>query len=180
MSKKDVLRFYCSESKPQRLSFLIVGSSESISLLKPAILIENKNKYFGRLQPQFCESIESIKVSATPDLYTDFIVILLDPLDSAIISRQEDTMLQIDPAFFCGRLCIVNCNSGSNPSHWKVQQNYFTLISEKYQLNLINGDISIPGTCSYLAEQIMILVASVCGYKTGCFVPLDPFKMFHE
>uniref|UniRef100_A0A1B6D1G1 Uncharacterized protein n=1 Tax=Clastoptera arizonana TaxID=38151 RepID=A0A1B6D1G1_9HEMI len=87
MSKKDVLRFYCSESKPQRLSFLIVGSSESISLLKPAILIENKNKYFGRLQPQFCESIESIKVSATPDLYTDFIVILLDPLDSAIISR---------------------------------------------------------------------------------------------
>lgn len=169
----EKLTFFCNETPFERLSILVVTTGEFTSKLKDAMLLENKNSYNGRLQINFCESIENILTSSYQNLAVDFIAVVLDLRNSDCIDLVEDSIRSVDSLYLCGRLCLVNGTNNLHSSETGIPSDAVVQLSQKYSINLINGDVLTPLNCMSLAKRIMILATSAAGYKTGIPLNLD-------
>lgn len=167
------LTFFGNGTPFERLSILVVTTGEFTSKLKDSMLLENKNSYDGRLQINFCESVEYILTSSYQNLTADFIAVVLDLRNSDCIDIVEDSIRSVDSLYLCGRFCLVNGTNNLRPSEIGIPPDAVVQLSQKYSVNLINGDVLIPQNCMSLAKRIMILATSAAGYKTGIPLVLD-------
>ncbi|XP_054263831.1 uncharacterized protein LOC128987135 isoform X2 [Macrosteles quadrilineatus] len=104
----------------------------------------------------------------------DYIVIVLDPRESTCITTAEDNISKIDSTYIeAGRLCFVNGACGMRPADMGISLGHINVMSQKYSVMLINGDVLNAEKCLHLSSSIVRLVSIVIGVQTGVPMSVD-------